>query len=434
MSRDPSGSVKINNMASIQEYINNRHKYKVDLDYQRPAGAWSKEDNQCLIDTILRNEPVPLFFFNLDTKKGIYWVVDGQQRLTAISKFHDNKLTLNKKFSGEENHGKTFNGDGPISDEQRNTFLNYHLNFKIIEDYDDEKIRLIFSRLQRGKPLTLGEKLNAMPGNIVLTMREVAKHPFMRESVGISRERYGSYPDAARILFYEKIGIRDSGTPSLVNFFEEYNDIHAEDPSYKRAVSILNILGKIFPQDPGNYQFLNKHAWVLAAYTMISEMDKRYGLFGKEEIIGEFVKKFHGYVYTEDMRMSNPNYQRFYDNVRGGWSEKIVTLRRDILIKEFLNKYPLDEQDNRRQISEEEKIACFARAEHRCEECGKQFKDHKEPEYHHKIMFASGGKSDLSNIMVLCHDCHAKYRGKEEIVLPKEVNAQEDMNENGEEE
>ncbi|MEK7566706.1 MAG: DUF262 domain-containing protein [Patescibacteria group bacterium] len=415
-------------MANIQEYINNRHKYQVDRDYQRPPGAWSREDNQCLIDTILRNEPVPLFFFNLDTEKDIFWVVDGQQRLSAISKFYDNKLPLNKKFSGEENHGKTFNGDSPLSDEQRDRFLSYNLNFKIIEDYDDEKIRLIFSRLQRGKPLTLGEKLNAMPGDIVLSMREISKRPFMRESVGISQDRYGSYPDAARILFYEKLGIRDSGTPSLINFFEEHQDLNEQDASYRKAASILSILEKIFPADPGNYQFLNKHAWVLAVYTMISEMDKRYGLYGKEEIIRDFVKKFHGHVYMEDMRRSNLNYQRFYDNVRGGWSERIVTLRRDILIKEFLNKYPLDELDVNRQISEEDKISSFARANHKCEGCGREFKDHKEPEYHHKIMYASGGQSDVSNIVVLCHDCHAKYRGREEIALPDEVNYQEDIN------
>lgn len=406
-------------MASIQEYINNRHKYKVDLDYQRPSGAWSREDNQCLIDTILRNEPVPLFFFNLKNDEGIYYVVDGQQRLHAISLFYDNKLPLNRKFSGEENHGKTFNGDNPISDEQRQIFLNYHLNFKVIEDYNDEKIRLIFSRLQRGKPLTLGEKLNAMPGDIVLSIREIANHPFMKESIGVSNERYGNYPDAARFLFYEKVGVRDFGTPSLLAFLEEYAGLGKNDSSYKRTFSILNILEKIFPRTPGNYQFLNKHAWVMAAYTMTSEMDKRYGLYGKENIIGDFIKNFHGNVYSEDMRMSNHSYQRFYDNVRGGWSEKVIALRRDILINEFLKKYPLDEQDVKRQISEEDKIACFARAGHKCEDCGVGFKDHSEPEYHHRIMYASGGKTDITNIMVLCHKCHAKYKGKEEIAMPE---------------
>jgi len=92
-------------MATIQEFINNRHKYKVDFTYQRPAGAWSMQDNQCLIDSILKGEPIPIFFLNEKTGEGTFYIVDGQQRLHAIRLFYDNKLRLNKKFSREENHG-----------------------------------------------------------------------------------------------------------------------------------------------------------------------------------------------------------------------------------------------------------------------------------------------------------------------------------------
>ena len=212
-------------MAKIQEYINNINKYKVDLNYQRPSGAWSTEDNQCLIDSILREEPLPLFFLNYNSEEEKFYVVDGQQRLHAIKLFHENKLKLNKKFSSEENHGKTFSGDDVISDDQKQRFLNYDLKFHILPDYDDEKVRLIFSRLQRGKPLTLGERLNAKPGTIVLVMREIAKHPFMSKSIGISMERYGNFPDAARILFYEKYGCKDSGTSAINSFFEENPDL-----------------------------------------------------------------------------------------------------------------------------------------------------------------------------------------------------------------
>src|SRR3989344_2121670 len=358
-------------MATIQDYVNNRHKYKEDLDYQRTEGAWSREDEQCLIDTILRNEPMPLFFFNLKTKEGVYYVVDVQQRLGAIARFYDNKFSLNSKFSGEDNHGKNFNGNNPISDQQRENFLGYHLNFKIMEDYDDEKIRTIFSRLQRGKPLTLDEHLNAMPGTVVISMREIAKHPFMADSIGISKERYGNFPDAARILFYETLGARDSGTPALTRFF--------------------------------------------AVYTMVSELDKRYGLYGKEQLISDFLQTFHGNVYMEDMRMSNHNYQRFYDNVRGGWSERIISFRRDTLIQEFIKKHQIQELDLRRQINEQKKIEVFTKAGRKCEDCGKDFKDHSEPEYHHVKLYASGGVSDTENIKALCNTCHTRYRGKEEM-------------------
>ncbi|MBU4482458.1 DUF262 domain-containing protein, partial [Patescibacteria group bacterium] len=86
----------------IQDFINNKHKYQVDHTYQRPDGAWSNMDNQCLIDTILRDEPMPLFFLNLISGENMYYIVDGQQRLSAIKKFYDNDITLNGKFSGEE--------------------------------------------------------------------------------------------------------------------------------------------------------------------------------------------------------------------------------------------------------------------------------------------------------------------------------------------
>ena len=53
----------------------------------------------------------------------------------------------------------------------------------------------------------------------------------------------------------------------------------------------------------------------------------------------------HLKVYSEDFRKSKPNYQRFYDRVRGGWSEKLIAARRDILVEEFLLKQPLRQLD-----------------------------------------------------------------------------------------
>lgn len=84
-------------MPTIQEYINDRNKYKVDQTYQRPSDAWSSEDNQCFVNTILRDEPIPIFFLNYNFTEKLYYIVDGQQRLNCISKFYDNKMRLNRK-------------------------------------------------------------------------------------------------------------------------------------------------------------------------------------------------------------------------------------------------------------------------------------------------------------------------------------------------
>lgn len=404
---------------NIQYFINNRNKYKVDYTYQRPNNAWSTEDKQCLIDTILRAEPMPVFFLNFKSEEGVYYIVDGQQRLNAISLFYDNKIKLNGKFSGQARHGQTFNGKDALGDDDKTQFLGYELRVHIMEDYDDDRVRLIFSRLQRGKPLSLGERLNAKPGKIVDCMREIANHPFMAKSIGVAKERYGILPDAARILFYEKYGPKQSGSMDLYTFFDEFRDLDMKSKEYKNTTTVLNFLSECFPADPGDYRHLEKHAWVFAVYTMARELKLSYAMGGTESKVSSFIRDFHSRVYSEDFRKSKPIYQKFYDNVRGGWSEKIIKLRRDILIKEFNEKFPLPELDDKRQISDEEKIAVFA-IHKECELCGRTFKDYKDGEYHHKMRYADGGKSELSNIQILCVTCHDRIHGKVELQPPTE--------------
>lgn len=398
-------------MLKIQDLINKRNKYKVDFNYQRPDDAWSLDDKQCLIDTILKGEPMPLFFFNMISNEGSFYVVDGQQRMTTILQFANNKFKLNKKYSGEENHGKTFNGDIQcLTDGQMEQFLNYQLQTYVMEDYDDERVRIIFSRLQRGKPLQLGERLNAKPGKIVSCMRNLAKHPFLAKSIGVSKRRYGVFPDAARILFYEVYGAKQMGSKEIYDFFETYQDLNEASKHYKNIISVLNLLEKCFPSNPGDYKHLEKHAWVLAVYSMIRDLKIKYSLITQEEKIGSFVKSFHSKIYNELLRSSNGTYQRFYDNIRGGWSEKIIALRRDILIQEFLKKHNPVELDDRRQITDEEKISAYGKADGVCEDkdCSVIFKDYKEPEYHHIDLYSEGGRTEIENIKVLCSSCHDK--------------------------
>jgi uncharacterized protein with ParB-like and HNH nuclease domain len=110
----------------IQDYINNKEKYAVDPTYQREKGVWSTEDRQCLIDTILKGEPMPMFFIN--EKDGLCYVVDGQQRLDAIEFFHSNGFRLNGKFTPVLAE-KTFNGKNALDENDKRKFLEYDLKF-----------------------------------------------------------------------------------------------------------------------------------------------------------------------------------------------------------------------------------------------------------------------------------------------------------------
>lgn len=104
---------------TIGKLIVQRDNFKVDETYQRPPDAWSNKDKQCFIDTILRNEPVPLFFINEKDEDGkkVNYIVDGQQRINCILDFYDGKIALSKVFSAPELDGKKYK-DLPSSPRQ----------------------------------------------------------------------------------------------------------------------------------------------------------------------------------------------------------------------------------------------------------------------------------------------------------------------------
>lgn len=409
----------------ISEFILNKDKYKVDITYQRPADVWSNKDKQCLIDTIMRGEPIPIFFYNYISNEDIFYIVDGQQRLSCIIDFYNNRFALSKEFSAKSLDGKKFHD---LTAKEREKFLNYDLKSKIMKDYDDERVRMIFSRLQRGKPLYMGEKLNAKPGQIVVAMRELAKHDFMAKSIGVNKQRYRVYEDVARIMFYEKYGPKECSAGPIDELFERYkDDITLNSKLYKKIQNVLNFLLKCFPAEPGNYQFLSKHAWVQTVYSVISDLRDTYALNGREQDIAKFIENFHSRVYNEDWRTSDIELQRFYDNARGGWAERLNINRRDTMKEYMIEELQLKPLDINRQISEEDKIKAYGNANGCCEKCGKKFKDYKEAEYHHIQLYSDGGSTTIENIMVLCKNCHDDiHRNKPVDSNSAEIDEEED--------
>jgi len=67
-------------------------RYKLDPEYQR-RHRWSDVRKSLLIESFLMNVPVPpVFLYERDLAR--FEVMDGRQRLTALSEFYDNKFSL----------------------------------------------------------------------------------------------------------------------------------------------------------------------------------------------------------------------------------------------------------------------------------------------------------------------------------------------------
>lgn len=127
---------------------------------RRPA--WTDKARMYLIDTILREMPIPKVYLRkaiyADSPSPALEVVDGQQRLAAILDFRRGKLSLNKTYSPEHG-GSKFD---QLNDDTQRRFLNYIVSVETLDGASDRDVWQAFERLNT-YTLTLNrqEKLNA---------------------------------------------------------------------------------------------------------------------------------------------------------------------------------------------------------------------------------------------------------------------------------
>ena len=152
---------------------------KLQPDFQRKAGIWTAEKQSRLIESLLLRIPLPSFYVSEDDKDE-WEVVDGVQRLTAISRFvgpvHNGAAFPPLKLTGleylkQEYHNKYFRDLPPrLVRRIRETEFTFH----VIQNHTPDAVRFnIFARLNTGgMPLTHQELRHALVPGVA---REVLK-------------------------------------------------------------------------------------------------------------------------------------------------------------------------------------------------------------------------------------------------------------------
>lgn len=145
-------------------------KYNYNAIYQRDR-VWSQEKKSFLIDSILKNYPIPPIFLrlciNADTGKTTYDVIDGKQRLTSIREFIEGKFPLPDDFGDDYVGNADLNGasfsDLDNFEKYKKQFWRYRIPVIFIETEDEKLIKNVFDRLNRnGEPLVPQELRHAM--------------------------------------------------------------------------------------------------------------------------------------------------------------------------------------------------------------------------------------------------------------------------------
>ena len=117
----------------------------INRDFQR-GQVWKNDARVYLIDTILRQLPIPKFYLrqlvNLETKQSVREIVDGQQRVSAILDFAHDRLVLTKR-AGE------FNGlrYSTLKPDLQESFLSYPIAAEHLINASLDDVLEVFARL-----------------------------------------------------------------------------------------------------------------------------------------------------------------------------------------------------------------------------------------------------------------------------------------------
>lgn len=136
---------------SINDFLewNDKKQLQLSPKFQRKS-VWTDDARSYLMDTIIRGKPIPKFFIrqtlNVETRKSVREVVDGQQRLRTIISFLNDGFFINKKHN-EKYGGYYFSQLNNIDPEIQSQILNYDLAVDLLVNLPDKEILDIFSRL-----------------------------------------------------------------------------------------------------------------------------------------------------------------------------------------------------------------------------------------------------------------------------------------------
>lgn len=240
-------------------------------EYQRKA-VWPVRAKVSLMETILLGFPIPEIYLSYETSPDgdqTVSVVDGQQRLTALLEFLDNKYPLDE-LEDAELRGK-FDGFyfRDLPPDVRQKFFQYRFPIRRLSNLGDDFVRAVFARVNRvNMVLTDQELRNALlPGEFNEFLKDCVAHDINSVSGVFSGERRKRGGD---LEFYAEIfGTCIFGVSNKKSELDErYNLFASEFASYEdKSRDFLKLLTLL----KSNVKWEGRTRWsnIVDLYTLI---------------------------------------------------------------------------------------------------------------------------------------------------------------------
>ncbi len=453
MSFNPKSEYTIvSTTTSIKDFFEYKEDYVTRPPYQRKS-VWSKKKKQALMDSLFRGYYIPRLVIRevrLSDNQTLNEIIDGQQRITTVQEFFDNKYSLPKSLKDLDETLPGLYFKDLDSDIRR--FISKSLKYeadiiKNIDSPNDATHQIIateiFWRLQQGESLNYMEvahaQLSSLTRNFIVKYSDDQTFDYDNYTpidYNKDKEKFFSLLDVdntrmkhlqfmARFIMMEIANgyteLSDRKIEEFINNAKIDNGIgnvsFEKTPEAVATLKTLRIFYSIFENDPmiednSSIKELSVEYFIISMYLLIRHLNKYYVLDDlTKKTIREFIYSFYKrwktydeFVDTDLLTFSNRRQQ----------GEKDLEAR-DIILRQIFFQYLKDnnseliEKDSQRAFSELQRILIYREGKGLCQECLREGKTESEAKVNwsnfqadHVIPHSKGGQTTLSNAELLC--------------------------------
>ena len=381
--------------------------------YQRKA-CWKKAQKTLLIDSIWENFDIPKVYLHCtkgNEEKGIYDVVDGQQRIKAIISFLNDEFKMpnnapdalkNKKYS-------------ELSTDDQNLFNEQQIDICYLDNYTSQDIEEVYLRLQDGVHLNPAEKRRALSEKtkMVSVVESIATNKIFKNMEG-DNNRLGYEDAVAKTL---TIMLSEASFPSIsaANIKKTYLQ-HADiKKTNKNCVALRAAYTAIKNSFADIRTDIKLKKWAMISLPIIvNELLNKYSFAKyKKQIIPIFLELEEDRKLNEGLSLGKQDEELVKLTSYTRWdSPEAMQKRHDIIMRRFLSKLPsLELKDPKRIFTPEQRMTILYKTnpDFICQQEGcETVLTQNNFEADHIVPWSKGGKTIVSNGQALCKACNKK--------------------------